>query len=202
MAFDMSRRQRELAASLGDNGPRVSLDPPESNQAVLSDEQVATTCARVFVWVVTGREPDAGAADDGWFAAAQNLRAMFAGEADPPPITTDQLIDIVRGAVSRGNRIAPPCPIQMLQPLEYAAWRAATRHGYNCVNADRDGMRENPLAERERVMVQGAREALGLAPRQAPPPPEPAPQPEPEAAAVPPPPVPPTSFVFTVDSFS
>lgn len=161
MPFDMSPRQRALAASLGEGGQRVSLDAPEPTTAVLSDEAVATTCARVFAWTCTGREPGAGDADDGWFAVAQNLRLMFAGEAEAPPITTDNLIDVVRATVARANRFPPPCPIHMLSPVEYAGWRAAARHGYNCVIAERDGLRETPLAERERMMVAQARAALG-----------------------------------------
>lgn len=213
--FGMSPRQRALAESLGDSGIRVNLDPPEPAKAVLSDEQVAATCARVFAWVMTGAEPPGGDADEGWHAAAHVMRTMFGGEADIPPINTDQLIDVVRGAVARANRFPPPCPLNMLSPHEYAGWRAAARHGYNCIVAERDAMRDNPLAERERVMVRGARQALGIEPadepepavemtnlppaverRQPPAPPPTAPPPQPAKAVTLSP------FVTTLDSFS
>lgn len=202
--FGMSPRQHALARDLADSdGPRVSLDPPESNKPALNDEQVAATCARVFVWVFTGKQPGDGGADDGWFAVAQLLRTMFAGEADPPAIHTDQLIDLLRAAHGRALRLAPSGPLGDLPVNIYAAWRATARHGYNCVIAERDALRETTLDERERMMVRGALETMGQVPPELqplPPPPPPPPPAIPPAAedAPAPEPAPLLPLVFTL----
>lgn len=163
--FPMSRRQQALAKDLSEaDGPRVSLDPPESNKAALNDEQVAASCARVFVWVLTGAEPGGGAADDGWFAVAQLLRTMFAGDAEPPAIHTDQLIDLIRAAHGRALRMPATGTVRELAPGLYTAWRAVARHGYNCVIAEREALRDTPLDERERMMVRFAVDALNGVP--------------------------------------
>lgn len=155
----MSARQEKLSENLGD-GRRVSIDETPKNDAVFNDEQVALTVHRVHLWVLTGQEPKIPEGDDGWHAVAVNLRVAFAGDASPPPITPDQLTELVRNAYCRAMRIPTGGPLGSLPPAGHASWRAAALHGYNCVIADRESMRERPLAERERVMVQGARASL------------------------------------------
>lgn len=157
----MSERQEKLSARIAvDDGRRASIDEAPKNETVLNDEQVALTMHRVFLWVQTGKEPQPAEGDDGWHAVAVNLRVTFAGEGDPPPITPDQLTDIVRNCHGRAMRNIPTTRLTHLPAAEYAGWRAAALHGYNCVIADRASMQENSLPERERVMVAGARATL------------------------------------------
>lgn len=156
----ISARQAKLAGSLGD-GRRVALDAPEPNRAVFSDEQVAATCARVFSWVSEGREPPAREPEDGWVAVAMQLRSMFASDVEPPGLLPDQLADVVRNVFARATGGTTFAPIATIPPPEYACWRAAALHAYNCVVADPEGLRKTPLADRERLIVAQARQAIG-----------------------------------------
>lgn len=155
----MSARQEQLSNNLG-NGRRVSIDETPKDDAVFNDEQVALTLNRVHLWVLTGQEPNLPEGDDGWHAVAVNLRVAFAGDASPPPITPEQITELVRNAYCRAMHIPSGGALGALTAADYASWRAAAIHGYNCVIADRESIRENPLAERERVMVAGARSTL------------------------------------------
>jgi hypothetical protein len=156
--MSMSPRQQAIAASLGKGGGRpVQLaDPGEttSDRPAFSPATVALTIGRVWEWVNTGTEPAGGREPDfGWLAVEQFLRMTFAGPADPPAVNATQLADMVRATFFRAGGANPEIALAQLAPREFASWRAAAIHGYNCVLCDLEGLRQTSLAERERMIV-------------------------------------------------
>lgn len=156
--MSMSPRQQAIAAQLGKGGGRpVQLDDPgatTSDKPAFDPHTVAVTVGRVWEWVNTGTEPAGGREPDfGWLAVEQMLRMTFAGPADPPAVTATQLADMVRATFFRAGGAAPELAFAQLPPREFAAWRAAAIHGYNCVLCDMEGVRQSSLTERERMIV-------------------------------------------------
>jgi hypothetical protein len=164
MSLGMSDRQAKMAAGLGD-GRRVTLDDADTKQkAVFTDEQVAASVGKVFEWVKTGQEPQPRDFGDGWLAVAAQLRITFASDAEPPAVNANQLAEVVRSTHIRAEGVtgySVILPLAELPPEDFAGWRAAAIHGYNCVIADPEGIRETPLHERERMIVAQARQTLG-----------------------------------------
>lgn len=158
---EMSSRQKAVAKSIAAAGTVTRMDGPiEKAECLFTDEQLALTMQKVFVWTQTGKEPHFNAPDVGWLNVAVNLRVTFASDAEPPAVLPDQLTDVVRGAYCRAMRLVVTVPLHRLPKVEYAGWRSAALHGYNCAIADKAGMRTNSVAERERMMVNGARATL------------------------------------------
>ncbi len=161
--MSMSPRQAALAADLRGSGGPVSLDGPAvADRVVFTDDQVASTLNRVYSMVAENMDTAFGAPPpDGWFAVAMNLRVTYASDVQPPALTPDQLADVIRGQYHRAAGGPGLAAFDTLSPAERAGWRACAVHGYNCVIADAEGVRETSLAERERLIIAQAREALG-----------------------------------------